>query len=282
MISHTRLLLLTLALAGGSAHAGPTNSFVNFDTTSGGAQGWKGMQSADGIGGTLIDPDFGLDAPALRTMFNNFYIAWWNNTNSHYLGDWGEFEGVTISLDVFATYISFLNTTVTRDLMVEFRDYDNTPPGIPYVSVWYNLGTLDASKGWQNLSVTIVDTQSTSLPAGWGGTGDYLGTGLPAGRTFADVLASVDLIGFSTGIPGMVSGFVDYDVAIDNIKVTAVPEPSTYALLLGGLSLVGWMKRRQSPANQLGVGSAWGFRRFHRAPHGFITTKRYPKSAGRN
>ncbi|HLL10762.1 MAG TPA: FxDxF family PEP-CTERM protein [Rubrivivax sp.] len=29
------------------------------------------------------------------------------------------------------------------------------------------------------------------------------------------------------------------------LNVTAVPEPETYALMLAGLALVGWLKRRQ-------------------------------------
>jgi PEP-CTERM motif len=34
------------------------------------------------------------------------------------------------------------------------------------------------------------------------------------------------------------------------LTVTAVPEPETYALMLGGLSLVGWMARRRRPGRE--------------------------------
>jgi hypothetical protein len=53
---------------------------------------------------------------------------------------------------------------------------------------------------------------------------------------------------FTTYVPGYMYGFTDFDVAVDNISVSAVPEPSTYAMMFGGLGLVGWMKRRKSRA----------------------------------
>jgi hypothetical protein len=46
-------------------------------------------------------------------------------------------------------------------------------------------------------------------------------------------------------------GYNDWNVGIDNInfdQVTAVPEPETYAMLLAGLGLVGFMARRRKQA----------------------------------
>lgn len=245
MSSNKTAVLLALVLAGGMAHAAPTNSFVTFDQASGGAQGWEGMQSSSGIGGTIIDPDFGVDAPAIRTKMDFPFIAWGNNTNEAYLGDWGQLGSVTISLDVNATMVQWGGKTVPRQLVVELRDYDNPTYG-PWTSVWYSLTTLDVGNGWKNLSVTIADTKSETLPAGWGGTGNYNGDNLPEGRTFASVLASVDAILFHTSPPGEYYGFTNFDVALDNIKVTAVPEPSAYAMLFSGFAIVGWMTRRKS------------------------------------
>ena len=94
--------------------------------------------------------------------------------------------------------------------------------------------------------MTIGDTNATSLPAGWGGYGgpDAHGPTLPAGRTFASVLASVDEVVFTTLQPGYVYGYTNFDIAIDNVRIAAVPEPSTWGMLLGGMGLVGWMARR--------------------------------------
>ena len=134
MSSNKTAVLLALVLAGGMAHAAPTNSFVTFDQASGGAQGWEGMQSSSGIGGTIIDPDFGVDAPAIRTKMDFPFIAWGNNTNEAYLGDWGQLGSVTISLDVNATMVQWGGKTVPRQLVVELRDYDNPTYG-PWTSV---------------------------------------------------------------------------------------------------------------------------------------------------
>lgn len=244
------MFVLALSLAGTAVQAAPLSSTVDF---SNGAQGWEGMQPANGVGGSWIDTGIGKDAPALHTVMENFGISFSNGINQNYLGDYSALGSVTIGLDIIANSIRYVGQEVTRNLVVELRDYDNTPQGMPYTSVWFDLGAIDATLGWQHLSVTIADTTAAALPAGWGGYGspdDANGPGLPTGRTFADVLSSVDELVFTTLVPGWFYGFTDFDVAIDNISVTAeaaeVPEPSSYALMLGGLGLMGWMARRRS------------------------------------
>lgn len=241
---------LALSLASHAAMAGPASSFVDF---SNGAQGWEGTQPANGVGGSGIDDGMGNGAPALRTVIENFGISFGNRSNQNYLGDYSRLGSVTIGLDVIANSIRYVGQEVSRNLVVELRDYGNTPQGMPYTSVWFNLGAIDHTMGWQHLSVTIADTAAAALPAGWGGYGsadDADGPGLPPGRTFADVLSSVDELVFSTYVPGWFYGFTDFDVAIDNIAVDAgpaeVPEPSTWALTIGGLGMLGWMTRRRS------------------------------------
>lgn len=250
MTLHKIMFALAISLSSSIAMAGPTSSYVDFSS---GAQGWEGTQPADGIGGSGIDTSLGNAAPALRTVINNFGISFSNSTNQNYLGNYGALGSVTIGLDIIANSISYFGQNVSRNLVVELRDYANTPAGMPYTSVWFDLGQIDVTKGWQSLSVTIADTTAAALPAGWGGYGspdDANGPSLPTDRTFADVLASVDELVFTTYVPGFFYGFTDFDVAIDNISVSAgvaeVPEPASIALLAGGLGLMGFMGRRRS------------------------------------
>lgn len=250
MTLHKIMFALALSLASSVSMAAPTSSFVDFSS---GGQGWEGTQPADGNGGSGIDTSLGNGAPALHTIINNFGINFSNSSNQSYLGDWSALGSVTIGIDVIANSISYFGQQVSRNLVVELRDYGNTPDGMPYTSVWFDLGQIDATKGWQSLSVTIADTTAAALPAGWGGYGspdDANGPGLPTDRTFADVLSSVDELVFSTYVPGWFYGFTDFDVAVDNISVSVgaaeVPEPASIALLAGGLGLMGFMTRRRS------------------------------------
>lgn len=249
MTQKKALLAVLLALATAtatSAYAAPTSATVDFSK---GEEGWFGMQPANGVGGSGIDTSLGQGAPAYRTTMENFGIDWRNSTNGAFLGDYTKSRSVTLGLDVSAMSIQYFGQEVTRSLVVELRDYDNKPADLPYTSVWFDLGTLDASNSdWKHFSVTIEDTSSSLLPSGWGGYGAEDGTGmpmLPGGRSFASVLSSVDEIVFTTLKPGYAFGFTNYDVAIDNVSITAVPEPSTYGMLLGGMGLLGFIARRK-------------------------------------
>ena len=244
MTLNKAMMALILSLAGGAAMAAPTSTTVDF---SNGESGWWGMQPANGIGGSGIDTTLGNSAPALRTVIENFGVTWGTSSNQAFLGDYTKAGAVTLGLDIKAQQINYFGQDVSRNVVVELRDYDNKPANLPYTSVFYDLGSIDATKDWQHLSVTISDTSSTVLPTGWGGYGgpDAQGPTLPSGRTFASVLASVDEVVFTTLQPGYVYGFTNFDVAIDNVSISAVPEPATYGMLLGGLGVVGWLARRR-------------------------------------
>lgn len=108
---------------------------------------------------------------------------------------------------------------------------------------WYSQDSLD---GYITLSTTF-DPTATDLPVGWGGNGsfdpDTFAAQLPDGVTFADVLADVDEMAFSTFLPDFFFTNDDYDMTIDNITISTVQAPSALALLcLGGM--VGTRRRR--------------------------------------
>ena len=185
------------------------------------------MQPLNGIGGSGIDTTMGNGAPALHTVIENFGISFTNGSNASYLGNYGALGSVTFGLDVLANTINYFGQDVSRSMVVELRDYDNKMGDMPYTSVWYDMGSISGTGEWKHLSVTISDTTALALPTGWGGYGntdDAAGPSLPGGRTFADVLASVDEIAFTTYKPGYFYGFTQFDVAVDTTAL-ALPMP---------------------------------------------------------
>jgi len=52
----------------------------------------------------------------------------------------------------------------------------------------------------------------------------------------------------TTALSFMATGSSDsYGTSLDNVSVAAVPEPSTYALMFGGLAAIGFIARRRRP-----------------------------------
>jgi hypothetical protein len=234
-------VVLTVASAMASAGPGTTVDFSN------GQQGWSSGSAYNGYAGDWVDASLG-SSPALHTINpSTFGINWVNSSNPAFTGNYGANASVTLGIDVLANSIVYDNHEVNRNLIVELRDYDNPYGDMPYTSVWYKLGEIGADKGgWQHFSVTIGDTASGALPSGWGGYGNSGdGLSLPPGRSFADVLAGVDAIAFTTYEPGYFYGYTGFDVAIDNISISPVPEPASFAMVASGLGLLALMRRRR-------------------------------------
>lgn len=229
--------LATLALP---ALADTTTTFDN------GLEGWSIS------GRTDINPTGGNPGANLNGLLIDVFGAdIRNETNDAFRGDLTRYGMFELSMDIKVNSITFgAGNEVPRDLVVELRDNTNNN-GLPYTSVWFNLGTLQAQPGgdndWQTYSVVIDDPFETALPAGWGGFGDEDPTTfepiLPADRTFTSVLQSVDSVHFTTFVPGFFFGFTNFDIQVDNITIRTIPAPSALALLAAG-GLVGTRRRR--------------------------------------
>lgn len=210
--------VILCSLLSGIALAAPSSTTVTFSQ---GLQGWGGV--GEGMGGSWISSTPGKHGAAYYTYVQDTHgLHWVTRTNQAFLGNYGTARPVTISIDVNVKSIIFNGKEVERDLIVELRDYDDPYDGMPYTSVWYRLGPISKRGNWHHFEVTIHDTKATSLPIGWGGTGSGA-LSLPPGRTFADVLASVDEVAFSTLVPGNFYGWTNYDVAVDNIAIMIKP-----------------------------------------------------------
>lgn len=227
-------LTAALVLAAGTASA----AVVTFDA---GTEGWQGPQGIGGV--SFIDTADGQPAPSYRTIFNDFGITFYNETNPDWIGDYTATPAVEFSVDVRCRLSDFFGIPAPREFIVELRN-STLAQGSPYpwVSVYYSLGIIHTGLEWTTWGVTIADTSSAGLPAGWGGYGDEdpqtFEPRLPPGVTFSDVLAGVDTIALTTLVPGYFFGFTDFDVSIDNITINRVPAPGTGAVLaMAGLGL---------------------------------------------
>jgi hypothetical protein len=65
----------------------------------------------------------------------------------------------------------------------------------------------------------------------------------PDSGSFSQHVHASDIFGFKVCCLDRYAG--GYGVTISNFDVTTIPEPETYAMLLGGLGLLGFMARRQ-------------------------------------
>ena len=105
----------------------------------------------------------------------------------------------------------------------------------------FHLTDSFPSGAWQSYSVTFDPSWSDAqaMAAGWA-------TDLADGSgsvSFSETLSNV----FTTEV--RISGVGDVQAGIDNFNLVGeVPEPSTYAMMLGGLGLLamGWRKRKSS------------------------------------
>ncbi len=214
----SRLAVLASCTAGAGASAA-ADALVTFDN---GPEGWSinGFDNVMPVGG---NPGANIHLFIAET----FGIEVRNSSSAEFLGDYTMKGPVRLGIDFDITFIRFFGQDVTREMVVELRDYDNPPEGYPYVSVWYNFGLLPApDDGWVSYSVNIDDPTSEALPKGWGGYGaedeETFEPILPADRTFKSVLQSVDQVVFTTFVPGFFFGFTDFDIAIDNVVIESI------------------------------------------------------------
>jgi len=243
----TALTLTLLACALG-AQAQSHNATVDF---SNGTQGWEGHW--DGLYSNI---DTSLGNPVYRTQFTTHNITFVNSSNAAFTGDFSQGGSLSFGIDInvleMRTPGEELTVPPERDLILELRDYDRAVDGMPYSAVWINLGSLTIGQGWQHMSATIANPLSSTLQPGWHGLGAFdPETGedvLPEGVSFADILKGVDQIAFTTAKPGWAYNPISFDVMVDNISVSAVPEPATLLLQALGLATLAGVERRRRQA----------------------------------
>lgn len=238
----------TLGLAG-HAQAGITT----FDQ---GTQGWVAP----------IDPNYNDYAQIVPTggnpganytisQYGAFFFDVHNSTNPDVVGNYAAKGGpIRLGLDVKVN--SIVSSTGDQGIVpIAVSLFNLQIPGADSTTgVTYVLGTLSqAEAGWRRFEVIIDDPTSMLLPTGWIGSGDLDADKvplLPAGVTFMDVLSSVDLVQFSSSIPGFYNLPYNFELAFDNLTVeflgtNAVAEPSAMTLLFAGIAGLCFLSRRR-------------------------------------
>ena len=183
-------------------------------TLENGPEGWDGNAP--------IEPTGGNPGANAHFLIESFGIRYSTESHPAFIGNMTLSPSITVGVDAVADSITYLGNEVSRDVVVEFRSRALAQNGYPWTSVWFNLGTIAAGTPWQSLSVTVTPNSAT-LPAGWGGYGDEdpntFEPRLPPGVTFADVMATVDEVEFTTFVPGMFYGFTIFDARFDNFRI---------------------------------------------------------------
>ena len=208
---------------------GVAQQAVNVDYESG-TLGWVGP--VGGTGQSAIDPVGGVGGGAgYRIDFSDFFITVRNGQNAAFTGDYTQFDSVTLSTDLRVDQVDFFFSPVPRPWLVELRNTKLAQGGYPWTSVWFKFTDISAAThgSWTNFSVTISDPDATTLPAGWQGYGAEdpvtFAPILPPGVTFADVLAGVDEVVWSTAEPGWFFGQTDFDFTMDNTAISTTGGP---------------------------------------------------------
>lgn len=196
----------------------PVASASLVSTFDSGADGWsvnsdEPAAGVAGFGWTAHDGNPGGSVQARDTGLG----GWWFVAPAAWVGDWSGYLGGGISFDVFATP----GTSTTPN-----------PPVPAVVLVLADGGNLRAVTGagavqgqWVAAEIELTADNFTLTNSSY--------------STFAEALAHVS--GFV--IPGDFV-FQQQDVTrLDNVRVSAVPEPATWALALGGLIAALWSRR---------------------------------------
>lgn len=208
-ILHGLLAISSLAIAGTAA---AQTTVVTFDA---GWEGWNAAAKIEATGGNPgAHPHFFIQSTS---------IGIGTDTHPDFIGDHSAHENVTIGIDVKTESLtSTTGNPLTRSLVVDFRSYSLAAPGGVWASVWIELTELETGQDWATYTVSF-DPNQTTLPPGWGGSGAKdPETGeltLPEGVTFADVMANVEEIEFTTAVPGYFYAFSDFNVRMDNLRI---------------------------------------------------------------
>lgn len=245
MAFNARRLALASVVAAACGVAGPmqaqvisqeTFDFVNTPWTANGVE-------------TIVDDGRGINGPYLQLPFMDFFGISLRNEDarSGLLGDLSRYpNGLKLSFDMRTfQFLNFNGEEIdpsSRPLVIHLFD-DGDPENFEdNAGVWFIGPHIPGmADGWQHFEYSVPTPMSTALPPGWQGSGAEdpvtFEPTLPPGRTYANVLASVDRVEVTTFVPGFFYGSSFTEVGFDNILVEPIVPPCPCDFNGGGLSV---------------------------------------------
>jgi hypothetical protein len=128
-------------------------------------------------------------------------------------------------------------------LLRNIRGTPNNPDDDDYA---YFVGPTvpQVGEGWKSFDFNVPSQDTSAVPAGWSGGHAGDPENFRPGVTWNDVITNVDVVEFWWLHPAFFAIFQQWDVGVDNVRVT-VPEPSSALVALGSLALVSVSRRRR-------------------------------------
>ncbi len=215
------LVLATLLACASFAQANTVHAQFNDIEASASFDGWNQL-NRNRVGGALTTAQ--LVAGTTANVSGSGDAVLTRVSGDHYPAGAGLYGGASVFSFSDASLISGLSSLVFQGIINDFdAQFGNTP---------FSL-TLNYNGGSQALAATSV---SSTLN---GGVSDLYTFSWDLG-TLGQPLSSYSL-SLNAGFTQMLA------FQIDQVAVSAVPEPSSYALLLGGLGLIASVARRRLP-----------------------------------
>jgi hypothetical protein len=215
---------------------------LNFDVRRGGASVWSSSASLTSSASSTIFNTSG--DTSLYARSSDTYYSVDSVSKSVDLGviNAGESFDLTYELDSFAKGSSVAGA----DRVVPDTSYFVPDQWVDVCSNGYGYGGLPTASAYGAPctfgTLTFVPGHTVVVP-GYTVHGDVGGSHASSGDPF-----DIDLNGNVISDPRQLradAARFGASVQLTDVPVGAIPEPETYALMLGGLALVGWMARRR-------------------------------------
>lgn len=268
--SPAKLLLLGLLSLGIAAPVSAQDFVGSSDFTDGSTSGWAFAYRLSGTNGALTFTNNQLDVTQAASGTANRFLSWDGDPSDVTVSD----DGARTSASYTTSWIMDVSVTNTLASLSEGQ-FLSVGAQARSGSDYFSTFLLATAGGWSvtneytggyttQVSSATADNTDVILRISWDASSQLLSSSysFDNGATFDLLRGSYSVSGWTANAP--TSGF-NYELfmnsnlgaeliagtaSMDNFSLTAVPEPSTYAAIAGGLMLgfAAWKRRRQQQA----------------------------------